>query len=74
LIYVPDEVEQAIGLTINQTIEYLVNVFLNDKRYMLMFNRGVKFNSVKELEYFIDRRFIKLSSKNRVKPRYSYYM
>lgn len=78
-IYAPDMVEDAIDLSIDDTIEYLVNVFLNDKIYILVNSQNNhyyqgKFKHVYELEKFLDTRFIKLSPKKRNIPRYSKYI
>lgn len=74
-IYTPNDNLEAIDLSIEQTVEYLVNIFLNNKKYTLIESRYYqKLNNVQELEYFIDTRFIKLSSKRRVIPHYSYYI
>lgn len=74
-IYTPQAVDEAIGLSINQTIEYLVNVFLNNKKYSLYVGKSVtRFNTVEELEYFIDMRFIKVAPKRSVLPNYKKWM
>jgi hypothetical protein len=74
-IYTPNDMQEAIDLTIDDTVEYLVNIFLNDKHYALINHQYKKyFDNVKELEHFLDIQFIKLSPKRRVKQHYSYYL